>query len=73
MVMIYATKHFSFIICESAIKHVYQRNYLSCQEKLGKLGVKMETKARSNRLKTKEARSVLPLVQNSCDFEGYDA
>jgi hypothetical protein len=33
----------------------------------------METKARSNRLKTKEARSVLPLVQNSCDFEGYDA
>jgi DNA-binding HxlR family transcriptional regulator len=63
--------------------HVYLRNYLSYQEKLGKVSVKMETKARSVRSVIK--RKELPVIQNSslprrqeilkqvsCNFAGYD-
>jgi DNA-binding HxlR family transcriptional regulator len=51
---------------------VYKRNYLSCQEKVRKVSVNMETKGRR-----RIAR--LPLVQDKqqqqqlCDFNGYDA
>jgi DNA-binding HxlR family transcriptional regulator len=59
----------------------YKRNYLSCQEKLGKVRLAMETKG--NR-KNRKAASItsqritkieLPLVQanQNCDFHGYDA
>ncbi len=33
----------------------------------------METKAKSKRLKAPIARKVLPMFQESCSFEGYDA
>ena len=33
----------------------------------------METKAKSKRLKAPTAGKVLPLFQESCSFEGYDA
>jgi DNA-binding HxlR family transcriptional regulator len=33
----------------------------------------METKARSKRLKTPATKRALPMLQDSCSFEGYDA
>ena len=33
----------------------------------------METKAKSKRLKAPIAGKVLPMFQESCSFEGYDA
>jgi hypothetical protein len=33
----------------------------------------METKARSKRLKTPKAGRALPIIQDTCSFEGYDA
>jgi DNA-binding HxlR family transcriptional regulator len=33
----------------------------------------METKARSKRLKTPKAGKGLPIIQDACSFEGYDA
>jgi DNA-binding HxlR family transcriptional regulator len=48
---------------------VYKGNYLSCQEKLGKLSVLMET------IGKRQDTTKLPIVQDklSCDFAGYDA
>jgi DNA-binding HxlR family transcriptional regulator len=54
------------------LTYVYIRNYLSCQEKLGKVGVVMETiEKRDEGAPTTK----LPLIQDerSCDFNGYDA
>jgi DNA-binding HxlR family transcriptional regulator len=53
--------------------YVYKGNYLNCQEKLGKVSVVMETKARPNKLRTAGVNRALPLVKDSCNFEGYDA
>jgi DNA-binding HxlR family transcriptional regulator len=53
--------------------YVYEGNYLSCQEKLGKVSVVMETKARSNKLRRPGVNRALPMIQDSCSFEGYDA
>ncbi len=41
---------------------VYLVNHLSCQGEIIAVGVKMETK-----------RNTLPMVKDSCSFEGYDA
>jgi DNA-binding HxlR family transcriptional regulator len=48
---------------------VYKGNYLSCQEKLGKLSVLMET------IGKRQDTTKLPIVQDkpSSDFAGYDA
>jgi predicted transcriptional regulator len=52
--------------------YVYKGNYLSCQEKLGKVSVVMETIGKRHQGTTE---TKLPLIQNeqSCDFNGYDA
>ena len=60
---------------------VYERNYLSCQEKLGKGSVIMETKGKGR----KRRRIELPTIQHEdehgrgeerrrtrCGFEDYD-
>jgi DNA-binding HxlR family transcriptional regulator len=52
---------------------VYHRNYLSYQEKLGKVSVELETKASSRRIKNPKANKSLPMIKESCSFEGYDA
>ena len=48
---------------------VYKRNYISCQGKLGKVSVVMETKRR------RRTSIDLPAISQAqpCDFEGYDA
>jgi DNA-binding HxlR family transcriptional regulator len=54
---------------------LYKRNYLSCQEKLGKVSVNMETN-RKTVVKERTGKTELPVVQDtmqSCDFKGYDA
>jgi hypothetical protein len=50
----------------------YKRNYLSCQEKLGKVSVIMETIGMRH---GRAAATKLPIVYDkpSCDFTGYDA
>lgn len=51
---------------------VYKGNYLSCQEKLSKVSVVVETiETRHNRA----TATKLPIVhdKSSCDFTGYDA
>ena len=53
--------------------YVYIGNYLSCQEKLGKVSVAMETNAKSKKLKTPRAGKILPMLNEACSFEGYDA
>ena len=53
----------------------YKRNYLSCQEKLGKVSVNMETN-RNMVVKERPGKTELPIVEDtmqSCDFKGYDA
>ena len=54
--------------------YVYKGNYLSCQEKLGKVSVVMETIGKRYK-RTEAVATKLPLMQNkqSCDFTGYDA
>jgi DNA-binding HxlR family transcriptional regulator len=52
--------------------YVYWRNYLSCQEKLGKVSVVMETKARLKNPKP-SAKKALPVLNKTCSFKGYDA
>jgi DNA-binding HxlR family transcriptional regulator len=37
------------------------------------VGVKMETKARSKKLKASEIGKTLPVLNETCSFEGYDA
>ena len=54
---------------------LYKRNYLSCQEKLGKVSVNMETN-RDMMVKVRTGKAELPIVEDitqSCDFKGYDA
>ena len=54
---------------------IYKRNYLSCQEKLGKVSVNMETN-RNMVVKERTGKAELPIVEDitqSCDFKGYDA
>jgi DNA-binding HxlR family transcriptional regulator len=54
---------------------LYKRNYLSCQEKLGKVSVNMETN-RNMVVKERPGKTELPIVEDtmqSCDFKGYDA
>jgi DNA-binding HxlR family transcriptional regulator len=54
---------------------LYKRNYLSCQENLGKVSVNMETN-RNMVVKQRTGKTELPIVQDtmqSCDFKGYDA
>jgi DNA-binding HxlR family transcriptional regulator len=57
--------------------YVYNRNYLSCQEKLGKVSVIMETNRKMEiKKRTGSSTTELPVVQHSmqsCDFKGYDA
>jgi hypothetical protein len=53
--------------------YVYWGNYLSYQEKLGKVSVVMETKARYRKLKMPRAGKALPMLNETCSFEGYDA
>jgi hypothetical protein len=59
--------------------YVYKRNYLSCQENLGKVSVIMETngKAVESRIRTRRSTTELPVIENNanqlCDFNGYDA
>jgi hypothetical protein len=49
-------------------------NYLSYQEKLGKVSVKMETNSRSKKLTSlKRPSKTLPIIDETCNFEGYDA
>jgi len=53
---------------------LYKRNYLSCQEKLGKVSVVMETN-RNMVAKDRRGKTELPIVEDtmqSCDFNGYD-
>ena len=47
---------------------VYKRNYISYQEKLGKVSVIMETKGR------RRTSINLPTISQTqpCDFEGYE-
>jgi DNA-binding HxlR family transcriptional regulator len=54
--------------------YVYKGNYLSSQEKLGKVSVVMETIGKRYE-RTKAVPTKLSLIQNeqSCDFNGYDA
>jgi hypothetical protein len=47
----YLSFTFSLILCESSILYVSQGNYISYQEKLGKVSVIMETEAKSKGLK----------------------
>ena len=49
------------------------RNYLSYQEKLGKVSVVMETNAKSKRPKKSRVTEALPMLNEACSFEGYDA
>jgi len=54
---------------------LYKRNYLSCQEKLGKVSVNMETN-RNMVVKERPGNTKLPIVEDtmqSCDFKGYNA
>jgi len=54
---------------------LYKRNYLSCQEKLGKVSVNMETN-RNMVVKERPGETELPIFEDtmqSCDFKGYDA
>jgi DNA-binding HxlR family transcriptional regulator len=55
--------------------YVYKGNYLSCQEKLGKVGVVMETIGKRLGGATAATAPKLPVVQDkqSCNFNGYDA
>ena len=62
----------SFIFCELNIEDVYQRNYLSCQEKLGKVSVVMETNVNSKKPTKLRVGKVLPILNETCSFEGYD-
>jgi DNA-binding HxlR family transcriptional regulator len=51
------------------------RESLSCQEKLGKVSVNMETN-RNMVVKERPGKTELPIVEDtmqSCDFKGYDA
>jgi DNA-binding HxlR family transcriptional regulator len=53
---------------------MFTKETISCQEKLGKVSVVMETIGRRHE-KAATAPTRLPLIQNeqSCDFNGYDA
>ena len=63
----------SEISLSDSYSYVYKRNYLSCQEKLGKVSVMMETKARSKKtMPLRRAGNALPVFNESCNFEGYD-
>jgi DNA-binding HxlR family transcriptional regulator len=54
--------------------YVYLINYLSYQEKLGKVTVKMETKVRPKKSTSlRRPGKTLPIINESCSFEGYDA
>ena len=55
--------------------YVYKGNYLSCQGKLGKVGVVMETIGKRLGGATTATAPKLPVVQDkqSCNFNGYDA
>jgi DNA-binding HxlR family transcriptional regulator len=49
------------------MQYVYWRNYLSYQEKLGKVSVNMETKAKSKiSIEHRRAGTELPIIQESC-------
>jgi DNA-binding HxlR family transcriptional regulator len=56
---------------------VYKRNYLSCQEKLGKVSVIMETIGKQKERTSRPHRNTekLPMIHDmsqGCDFTGFD-
>jgi DNA-binding HxlR family transcriptional regulator len=67
-------RFFLLFFADLSSLYVYKGNYLSYQEKPGKVSVKMETNARSKKLTSlKRRRKTLPIIDESCGFEGYDA